>query len=93
MGFFSKPEEKKPAPVTPVSRPKNTVSPSPAASPAPTLIGPAAHITGEIMSSDNIQVEGKVEGKIKCTRQVVIGEIRHSPDLFELRSGGFSYKL
>jgi len=39
-----------------------------------TLIGPEALISGEITTSDVIQIEGRVEGKIKSTGLVVIGE-------------------
>ena len=73
MGFFSKPETRKPAP-TPVSRPNHPVTPVRTASTPPTLIGPGAHIKGELISSDDVQIEGKVEGKIRSTKQVVIGE-------------------
>ncbi len=38
------------------------------------MIGPAAHIKGELISSDNVQIEGGIEGKVKCSKQVVIGE-------------------
>ncbi len=71
MGFFSKPDVNKPSP-TPAPRPRNPSSPPHAA--AATLIGPAAQIKGELVSSDTVQIEGTVEGKIKSTKQVVIGE-------------------
>jgi cytoskeletal protein CcmA (bactofilin family) len=38
------------------------------------LIGPATTIKGELASADNLQIEGKVEGKVKGDKQVVIGE-------------------
>ena len=71
MGFFSKPDDKKPSPA-PAPRPSNPSSPPRAA--VATLIGPQAQIKGELISSDTVQIEGVVEGKIKSTKQVVIGE-------------------
>ncbi len=71
MGFFNKPEVNKPAPM-PAPRPSNPSSPPPAT--AATFIGPAAQIKGELMSSDTVQIDGTVEGKIKSTKLVVIGE-------------------
>ena len=71
MGFFSKPDDKKPSPA-PAPRPSNPSS-APRAAVA-TLIGPQAQIKGELISSDTVQIEGTVEGKIKSTKQVVIGE-------------------
>jgi cytoskeletal protein CcmA (bactofilin family) len=72
VGFFSKPDVKKPSSPAPAPRPSNPSSPQPAA--AATLIGPQAQIKGELISSDTVQIEGNVEGKIKSTKQVVIGE-------------------
>lgn len=72
MGFFSKPDVKKPS-STPAPRPSNPSSSPPSAA-AATLIGPQAQIKGELVSSDTVQIEGTVEGKIKSTKQVVIGE-------------------
>ncbi len=72
MGIFNKPEAKKPS-STPTP-PRNKPAPSPPAANAATFIGPAAHIKGELLSSDNLHIEGKVEGKIKSGKQVVIGE-------------------
>ena len=71
VGFFNKPDVKKPAPM-PAPRPSNPSSPPPAA--AATFIGPAAQIKGELISSDTVQIDGTVEGKIKSTKLVVIGE-------------------
>jgi cytoskeletal protein CcmA (bactofilin family) len=74
VGFFSKPEEKKPAPA-PAPKPSRAVpSPPPKQSNATTLIGPAAHIKGELVSSDNVHIEGRIEGKVKSTKQVIIGQ-------------------
>lgn len=71
MGFFNKPEVRQPAP-TPAPRKSKPV---PSASPTPaTFIGPAAQINGELVSSDNLHIEGKIEGKVKSSKQIVIGE-------------------
>ncbi len=72
MGLFNKPEAKKPS--TAPAPPRSNPAPSPPPSNAATLIGPAAHIKGELMSTDNLHIEGKVEGKVKGGKQVVIGE-------------------
>jgi cytoskeletal protein CcmA (bactofilin family) len=72
VGLFGKPEPNKPdsAALTPTSGlPSNVPTPTPN-----TLIGKEALITGEIATSDVIQIEGRVEGKIKSTGLVVIGE-------------------
>lgn len=72
MGLFGKPEPNKP---NSTSLAQRSGSASGATTPAPnTLIGPEALISGEITTSDVIQIEGRVEGKIKSTGLVVIGE-------------------
>jgi cytoskeletal protein CcmA (bactofilin family) len=38
------------------------------------LIGPEAEISGEISSSDNVHIEGKIDGKVKSKKQITIGE-------------------
>ncbi len=74
MGFFSKPEENKADP-EPAPKPSRAVQSTPPKQPnATTLIGPAAHIKGELISSDNVHIEGRIEGKVRSTKQVVIGE-------------------
>jgi cytoskeletal protein CcmA (bactofilin family) len=74
VGLFGKqPEPSKTysAPVTP----KSGSSPDASTTPTPnTLIGKEALITGEINTSQVMQIEGRVEGKIKSTGLVVIGE-------------------
>ena len=71
MGLFGKVEPSKPSPVSSQQNPsRSDVSP-----PVPnTLIGAEALISGEITTSNVIQIEGRVEGKIKSTGLVVIGE-------------------
>ncbi len=72
MGLFGKPEPDRP---NSASLAQRSGSSSDATTPAPnTLIGPEALISGEITTSDVIQIEGRVEGKIKSTGLVVIGE-------------------
>jgi cytoskeletal protein CcmA (bactofilin family) len=72
VGLFGKPEPSKTvsASLTQTSGP----SPNPSTPTPNTLIGKEALITGEITTSDVIQIEGRVEGKIKSTGLVVIGE-------------------
>jgi cytoskeletal protein CcmA (bactofilin family) len=70
VGFFSKPEPKKPPP-TPAARPTNPPTPQAVSA---TWIGPEAQINGELVSSDNVHIEGKIEGKVKSKKQVTIGE-------------------
>jgi len=73
VGLFSKPEPGKTHP-TPASA-RSGASPDSASSvSATTLIGPEALITGEIATGAVILIEGRVEGKIKSTGLVVIGE-------------------
>jgi cytoskeletal protein CcmA (bactofilin family) len=73
VGFFSKQPEPKQSTPTPSVKSSNPVSSSPAVAPA-TLIGPEAKINGELVSSDNIHIEGKIEGKVKSTKQITIGQ-------------------
>jgi len=72
VGLFGKPEPSRSdsAPLTPTSGSSPSI-PTPTPN---TLIGKEALITGEITTSDVIQIEGRVEGKIKSTGLVVIGE-------------------
>ena len=72
MGLFGKSEPNRP---NSASLAQRSGSPSEASTPAPnTLIGPETLISGEITTPDVIQIEGRVEGKIKSTGLVVIGE-------------------
>jgi cytoskeletal protein CcmA (bactofilin family) len=73
VGFFSKPEENKPAP-KPAPKPNRAQQSPPPKQPDTTLIGPAAHIKGELISSDNVQIEGRIEGKVRSSKRVVIGQ-------------------
>jgi cytoskeletal protein CcmA (bactofilin family) len=75
VGLFGKPEEKKPSP-TPTSAPERTKAPTEPAAPA-TVVGRETRINGELLSSDNVRIEGRVEGKIKSNKQVVVGEQGH----------------
>jgi cytoskeletal protein CcmA (bactofilin family) len=72
VALFSKTEPGKPKPT-----PGTTRSESPDAGPAlspNTLIGPEALINGEITTANVLQIEGRIEGKIKSSGLVVIGE-------------------
>ncbi|MFQ5791124.1 MAG: polymer-forming cytoskeletal protein [Acidobacteriota bacterium] len=71
MALFGKTEPKKSSPSPlPARKPPPSTAPQPPA----TLIGPNATIKGEVISTDNIQIEGRVEGKIKSTKLLIIGE-------------------
>ena len=72
MGLFGKSEPDKPksaADPRSSSTRNETVSVA-----APTLIGAETVITGELNTSETVQIEGRVEGKIKSSGLVVIGE-------------------
>ena len=71
MGLFGKPDASKP---TSGSAVEGSGSSNPSIPTPNTLIGPEALISGEITTGDVIQIEGRVEGKIKSTGLVVIGE-------------------
>lgn len=73
MGLFGKPEPNKSNPAPGGRRTSTPNKASPAAA-ATTLIGPDAVITGEVNTSEVLQIEGRVEGKIKSSGLVVIGE-------------------
>ncbi len=73
MGLFGKSEPDKPNPATgPRSSPTRDQTPPSVA--ARTLIGAETVITGELNTSEVVQIEGRVEGKIKSSGLVVIGE-------------------
>ena len=72
MGLFGKSDPDKPksaADPRSSSTRNETVSVA-----APTLIGAETVITGELNTSEAVQIEGRVEGKIKSSGLVVIGE-------------------
>lgn len=71
MGLFGKPEEKKPSEPAPAGPSAPTVKPAPAAL---TVIGRQAVIEGEIRSTEDITIEGRVEGHIRCDGTLTIGE-------------------
>ncbi len=72
MGLFGKSEPDKPNPATsPRSSSTRNQTPSVAAR---TIIGAETVITGELSTSEVVQIEGRMEGKIKSSGLVVIGE-------------------
>ncbi len=73
MGLFGGKPENGPTPPTAPAREKKetTVSTSPTAT--PTVIGKDTFIKGELRSSTDMLIEGRVEGEVHGTR-VVIGE-------------------
>ena len=72
MGLFGKSEPEEPKSVTGPRSSSTRNETSPIA--APTLIGTETVITGELNTSEAVQIEGRVEGKIKSSALVVIGE-------------------
>ena len=73
MGLFGgKPDSGPSAPPAP-ARERRETSASPSTSEAPTVIGKDAFIKGELRSSTDMLIEGRVEGEIHGTR-VIVGE-------------------
>ncbi len=75
MGLFGKSEPDKPKSTTGPRSSSTRNETSPIA--APTLIGAETVITGELNTSEAVQIEGRVEGKIKSSGLVVIAEAGH----------------
>jgi cytoskeletal protein CcmA (bactofilin family) len=72
--FGGKPENGQTVPVTPVrDKRETTTTPSTAPAAATTIVGKDAFIKGELRSSSDLLIEGRIEGEIHGTR-VVIGE-------------------
>ena len=73
MGLFGgKPDSGPSAPPAP-ARERRETSASPSTSEAPTVIGKDAFIKGELRSTTDMLIEGRVEGEIHGTR-VIVGE-------------------
>ncbi len=84
MAIFGKPPDSKPVPGTPVPSPTSTPS-SGASGSAPgsprrgpdhavCVIGPQVTIKGEITGEEDILVEGTVEGQVRISRELRVGE-------------------
>ena len=73
MGLFNKHEEKKPGPKAEASTPS-----VPAVKPVPpvtmTVLGRQAVIEGQLRSTEDITIEGRVEGQVRCDGVLTIGE-------------------
>jgi cytoskeletal protein CcmA (bactofilin family) len=83
MSLFGKSAEPSKRPEGPAPRPLSTAAPTPAAaapvavrpaSPTACIIGTKTTIKGELLGDEDIQVEGTVEGQIRITRDVRIGQ-------------------
>jgi cytoskeletal protein CcmA (bactofilin family) len=73
VGLFSgKPETSAAAPPVPQEKRREAAATPP--SEAPTIIGRDALIKGEISSSTDMLIEGRVEGQIHGAKRVIIGE-------------------
>ena len=75
MGLFSgKPETRSSHP-QPITTPERASAPERSeAVDAPTVIGKDAVIKGELTSDNDMLIEGRVEGKIRGAKRVIIGE-------------------
>ncbi len=83
MAIFGKPPEQKPVTVPPSPTPAATPPPqsAPAAAPrrapdphAVCVIAPQITIKGELTGDEDILVEGTIEGQIRITRELRVGE-------------------
>ena len=91
MGLFGKSEPQKLNVVTgPRGVPARNESPSVAPQ---TLIGAKTIISGELNASEVLQIEGRVEGKIKSSGMVVIGEAGRVKAKIEAANVSISGKL
>lgn len=76
--FGAKNDKKTPAPVTrpePVSVPEEPVAPvQPAVKRPRTLIGPGIKFTGNIEASEDIEINGRVEGNISSGNSITVTE-------------------
>jgi cytoskeletal protein CcmA (bactofilin family) len=73
VGLFGKPENAASSPSSPPREKRETPSPSSSAS-APTVIGKDTIVKGELLSSTDMLIQGRVEGQVKGDKEVIIGE-------------------
>jgi cytoskeletal protein CcmA (bactofilin family) len=62
------------APTTPSTPAKEREQPKAVSSEAPTIIGKDTHVKGELRSSTDMLIEGRVEGQIHGAKRVIVGE-------------------
>jgi cytoskeletal protein CcmA (bactofilin family) len=76
MGIFGKPGEAKPEATHEPARPAPAppVAGAPAAGRNACVIGAKTVVKGELNSEEDVLVEGSVEGKIHCSRDVRVGQ-------------------
>ena len=75
MGLFSGKPENKPSPSVPSSQEERAPAPLEGkTTEVPTVIGKDAVVKGELTSQNDMLIEGRVEGKIRGSHRVVIGE-------------------
>ena len=75
MGLFSGKPENKPSQSAPSSREERAPAPlKGSTTEVPTVIGKDAVVKGELTSQNDMLIEGRVEGKIRSSHRVVIGE-------------------
>jgi cytoskeletal protein CcmA (bactofilin family) len=76
LAFFGKPDAPTfpPAPVAPTDRinPPPPPNPAPAAATPATVIGSRAKLVGDVSGDEDVLVNGRVEGKIRVDRKVVV---------------------
>jgi cytoskeletal protein CcmA (bactofilin family) len=76
VGLFGKPEEKKSSPTSPQPAASSSVSRAATSSSASvkTVVGRNSVFKGELVSTDDVLIEGRVEGKVRCEALLIIGE-------------------
>lgn len=74
MGLFGKPETTGTAAAPPSPPERRREAPASSPSEAPTIIGKDAVIKGEISSSTDMLIQGRVEGQVHGAKRVIIGE-------------------
>lgn len=80
MGLFGKPGDPKPA-NAPVDHPVRPAPPAPVPAPTPAqraagtcVIGPKITLKGELLGDEDVVIEGTVEGQIRISRDLRVGQ-------------------
>ena len=82
MTIFGKnPQGVEPSSPSATTVPRSSPSPFPESSPVPrpvpanskTVIGPGSRLIGDLVSDEDVMLEGQIEGKIRAERMVTIG--------------------
>jgi cytoskeletal protein CcmA (bactofilin family) len=81
MGIFGKPGDPKP-PTAPVDHPARPAPPAPAPTPLTAaqraagtcVIGPKITLKGELLGDEDVVIEGTVEGQVRISRDLRVGQ-------------------